>query len=265
MSGAPDQWITPRWPAAGNVRALITTRTGGVSTGVYAATGGAGGMNLGLGSGDAPNAVTENRARLARWLPGPPRWLRQVHGAGVVEADAVTAPVDADAAFTATPGVVAGVLVADCMPVLLAERSGRCIGIAHAGWRGLAAGVVQRTVRAMRARLADPAAEVFAYLGPAIGPRHFEVGPEVLDAFAQALPRAADAFVAHGAKYRADLFALGRQALEEVGVTRVFGAGDCTFSDAHRFYSFRRDGVTGRHAAVIWLAPGGESGADASA
>jgi YfiH family protein len=149
--------------------------------------------------------------------------------------------------------------------VLLAERLGRCVGIAHAGWRGLAAGVVQGTARAMRTRLAEAAAELVAYLGPAIGPRHFEVGPEVLDAFTRALPGAAEAFVAHGSRHRADLFALARQALGQVGVTHVFGADDCTFSDAARFYSYRRDGVTGRHAAVIWLEPQSERHNHASA
>lgn len=254
MTGIPAEWIIPAWPAPARVRALITTRAGGVSAGVYDTCSGTGGLNLGLAAGDAPSAVHENRARLAVHLPSPPRWLRQVHGAGVVEADRVESPVDADAAFSTTPGVVAAVMVADCMPVLLAERAGRCVGVAHAGWRGLAAGVVQATVRAMRARLNDPAAQFIAYLGPAIGPAHFEVGAEVMEAFTRTLPHAASAFVTYGNKYRADLFKLGRQALAAVGVTTVYSGDDCTYSDATRFYSYRRDGTTGRHAALIWLA-----------
>ena len=254
MNEMPSDWIVPTWPAPRNVRSFITTRAGGVSTGVYDTRSQTGGLNLGLGAADAPSAVHENRARLTQHLPSDPRWLRQVHGAGVVEADRVDAPVDADAAFTATRGVVAAVMIADCMPVLIADRAGRCVGVAHAGWRGLAAGVVQSTVRAMRVKLDDPAAEFVAYLGPAIGPAHFQVGAEVLDVFTRALPRAADAFVADGTKYRADLFMLGRQTLAAVGVTAVYGGDDCTYSDPARFYSYRRDGITGRHAAVIWLA-----------
>jgi YfiH family protein len=255
MNEIPSDWIVPSWPAPRRVRALITTRAGGVSTGVYDTPDRAGGLNLGLGAADVPSAVEENRSRLTRHLPAAPRWLRQVHGAGVVEADRVDAPFDADAAFTATPGVVAAVMIADCMPVLFAERSGRCVGIAHAGWRGLAAGVFQATVRAMRVKLGDPAAEFVAYLGPAIGPRHFEVGGEVLEAFGRTLPHAGDAFVADGGKHRADLFKLARQALAAVGVGAVYGGGDCTYSDPTRFYSHRRDGATGRHGALIWLAP----------
>jgi hypothetical protein len=256
MSGTRAPWLMPDWPAPARVRALITTRPGGVSTGPWGAPPrGSGGLNLGFLSGDAPEAVRENRARLRAVLGAEPRWLKQVHGATVVRADDVVAPVEADASYTSSPGVVAAVMVADCMPVLLADVKGRCVGVAHAGWRGLAAGVIQATARAMRAAIGDPGAELVAYLGPAIGPVHFEVGPEVLKAMAHGLPRAAEAFFPRREKYTADLFALGRQALGEVGVSRVFGGGECTYSDPGRFYSFRRDGVTGRHAALVWIDP----------
>jgi YfiH family protein len=249
-------WIAPGWPAPRRVRALITTRTGGVSKGPWGGVpGGEGGLNLGFLSGDAPESVRENRARLRAALPAEPRWLRQVHGAAVVPADRVEAPEEADAAYTCTPGVVAVVMVADCMPVLLADARGRCVGVAHAGWRGVAAGVIQTTVLAMREAIGDPAAELIAYLGPAIGPAHFEVGPEVLEAMARALPRADECFFPRGEKYMADLFALGRQALAQVEVSRVFGGADCTYSEPARFYSFRRDRVTGRHAALVWIDP----------
>lgn len=254
MSTLDPQWITPRWPVPRHVRSVITTRAGGVSAGPYGAPpNGAGGMNLGFGSGDAPDAVRANRERLRKVLPAVPRWLKQVHGATVVTADDVTEPIEADAAVTATPGVVAVVMIADCMPVLLADAQGRCIGAAHAGWRGLAAGVIQATAAAMRSRLGDPEAELIAYLGPAIGPAHFEVGPEVLDAMRVTLPDAAAGFTRHGEKFLADLFVLGRQALAQAGVGSVHGSLDCTYSDPARFYSFRRDRVTGRHAALLWL------------
>ena len=256
MTGVDPGWILPDWPAPARVRALITTRTGGVSTGPWGVPPRCeGGLNLGLLSGDAPESVVGNRARLRAALPSDPRWLKQVHGATVVCADRTAAPVEADAAYASTPGVVAVVTVADCMPVLLADARGRCVGVAHAGWRGLAAGVIQATARAMREATGDPAAELIAYLGPAIGPAHFEVGPEVLEAMARALPRAEEAFFPRGEKYMADLFALGRQALAEVGVGQVFGGRDCTFSDPARYYSFRRDRVTGRHAALVWIDP----------
>lgn len=254
MNAAPPDWIRPDWPVAGHVRALITTRQGGVSAGPYGVPPqGRGGMNLGFGSGDLPEAVSENRARLRQLLPSEPRWLKQVHGAAAVAAEQVTAPVDADASFTSTPGVVAAVMVADCMPVLLADAAGRCVGVAHAGWRGLAAGVIQALAAAMRDRLGDPTAELIAYLGPAIGPSHFEVGGEVLEAMARSLPDAPSCFVARGDKYLASLFALGRQALAQAGIFRVHGRFECTYSDPGRYYSFRRDRVTGRHAALAWL------------
>lgn len=264
MTGFDARWLEPDWPAPARVRAVITTRAGGVSKGPWGMPPlGEGGLNLGLLSGDAPEAVRENRARLRSALPAEPRWLKQVHGATAVCADGVTAPVPADASHTSTPGVVAAVMVADCLPVLLAAADGRCVGVAHAGWRGLAAGVIQATAGAMRDALGDPTAELIAYLGPAIGPSHFEVGPEVLQAMARDLPRAKEAFVPRGEKYMADLFALGRQALHEVGVNRVFGGQDCTFSDPARYYSFRRDGVTGRHAALVWIDPRSDLSDDA--
>lgn len=256
MTSAETAWIVPSWQAAPGVRGLITTRGGGVSRGPWGVPpAGEGGMNLGLGAGDAPEAVGENRRRLRALLPSEPRWLKQVHGATVVRADDVVQPVEADAAYTTTPGVVAVVMVADCLPVLLADVQGRCVGVAHAGWRGLAAGVIQATVGAMRAALGTPEAELRAYLGPAIGPARFEVGAEVLDAMRVHLPGARAAFRPHGAKYLADLFALGRQALHAVGVERVAGGSDCTYEDAKRFYSYRRDGVTGRHGAMVWIDP----------
>ncbi|MEP6609623.1 MAG: peptidoglycan editing factor PgeF [Burkholderiaceae bacterium] len=248
-----EHWIRPDWPAPPNVGSLITTRAGGVSRGPYGARPNlGGGMNIGLSCGDAFADVVANRTLLRALLPAEPRWLNQVHGAAVVDAAEVSPDCAADASFTDAPSVVCAVAIADCMPVLLADSSGRCVGIAHAGWRGLAAGVIQAAARAIRERLGDDHAELLAYLGPAIGPRHFEVGAEVLYAMQVQLPDASNAFVADADKYRADLFALGRQALRQVGVDRIYGGHDCTFSDATRFYSFRRQRPTGRHAALIW-------------
>lgn len=248
------QWIRPDWPAPPNVHAIITTRGGGVSRGSYGVPPHQqGGMNIGLGSGDDPADVTANRALLRASLPSDPRWLSQVHGAVVVDAAQGDACSKADASFTTAANVVCVVSIADCMPVLMTDAAGRSVAVAHAGWRGLAAGVIQAMVKLMRANLKDPSAELIAYLGPAIGPSHFEVGAEVLDAMQVALPDARRAFSAQPeGKYLADLFELGRQALDQVGVTRIYGGHDCTFSDSTRFYSFRRDRITGRHAALIW-------------
>jgi YfiH family protein len=263
---APD-WIVPDWPAPIGVRALMTTRSGGVSAPPWgAAPGVGGGMNLGLNSGDALSNVQANRARLRAVVPtllpalltSEPAWLTQVHGAAVVEAEAVggTAPT-ADASTALAADAVCAVLVADCLPVLFADAAGRGVAAAHAGWRGLAAGVLQATVTRLRQRIAastcDAQADVIAWIGPAIGPSRFEVGPEVLLAMQQTLPEAARAFTpSAGGKHHADLSVLARQALAQCGVVRVYGGGMCTASDARRFYSFRRDGPTGRHAALIW-------------
>jgi YfiH family protein len=249
--------MVPNWPAPGCVRAFMTTRAGGTSHGPYDAGTGSGagnGMNLGRSTGDDLERVEANRARLRRSLPAEPRWLRQVHGATVVDAAQVASGVEADASFTVEADVVCVVSVADCMPVLLADAAGRGVAAAHAGWRGLAAGVIQNTAQALRVRIGDPGASILAWLGPAIGPTRFEVGPEVRTAMSARLPRATEAFAPQAdGKFLADLGALARQALAQVGVSAVHGGAHCTHLQSHRFYSFRRDRTTGRHAALIWL------------
>ena len=241
---APADWIVPEWPAPSRVRALITTRSGGVSAGPYAS------FNLGELTDDAPEAVSENKRRLGALLPSAPRWLRQVHGNVVLEADTVSAPIQADASHTRSAGTVCAVKIADCMPVLICDRQGEAVGIAHAGWRGLSQGVVENTVRAMGI---DPA-KLLAYLGPAIGPRAFEVGDDVYESFCGSDHEARAGFrPLRPGKWLADLFTLGRQRLERAGVTAVFGGGTCTFADPARFFSHRRDRITGRMAALIWM------------
>lgn len=244
----PD-WIVPDWDVPARVRAIVTTRAGGVSTGPYL------GLNLGRSTGDDPEHVNRNRELLRAAVPAELRWLRQAHGATVVDAAQVAAPVEADASYAVEPNVLCVVSVADCLPVFLADRQGRAVAVAHAGWRGLAAGVLQATAHALRARLGEADARVQAWVGPGIGPAHFEVGADVLDAMERTLARAREAFApVAGGKFRADLPALARQALAQVGVTDVGGGTLCTYSEPSRFYSFRRDRITGRHAAVIWLA-----------
>lgn len=244
MKAPHPDWIVPDWPVPANVKALITTRAGGISTGPFAS------FNLGLRTGDDPQAVAANRDRLNALLPQQPRWLRQVHGATVVEADALAGTPEADAGIARRPGTVCAVLVADCIPVLLADRAGTTVAIAHAGWRGLAGGVIENTARQMAV---DPRG-LLAYLGPGIGPGAFEVGAEVRDAFLARDADAAAAFTPHAAgKWLADLFLLARQRLRHAGVGEIHGGTWCTYSDARRFYSYRRERTTGRMAAVIWL------------
>lgn len=240
----PDDWIIPDWPVPARVKSLITSRNGGSSRGPYAS------MNLGQRVNDHPEAIAANRRLLRQFLPAEPKWLDQVHGNRVVQAEAVLAPVPADASLATSPGCVSVITIADCLPVLFAERSGACVAAAHAGWRGLAAGVLENTVHALGA----PPRDLLAYLGPAIGPAAFEVGDEVRAAFVAVDPAAALAFAPHRpGKWLADLFLLARQRLAAVGVTDVFGGGQCTYSDPVRFFSHRRDKVSGRMAALVWL------------
>lgn len=240
-----SDWIVPEWPAPARVRSLLTTRHGGISRGVYAS------LNLGDHVGDDPLAVAENR-RLATRLSAPPLWLNQVHGVCVIDAAQGVSmpPPEADASFSRRPGVACAVMTADCLPVLLCDQSGTVVAAAHAGWRGLHAGILERTVEAM----ACPGAALLAYLGPAIGPQAFEVGDEVRAAFVGVDQEAEDAFRPHGGKWLADLYLLARQRFARLGVTAVFGGGYCTVGEPGRFFSYRRDGVTGRMASMIWLA-----------
>ncbi len=243
MNGEPDL-IEPDWPAPPGVRAAFTLRTGGVSRPPYAT------FNCAAHVGDAPQAVEHNRAALrARLgLPAEPGWLEQVHGSHVVTlCGAALEP--ADGAVTDERGRVCVVQVADCLPVLFAARDGSAVGAAHAGWRGLAGGVLESTVGALG--IAPPA--LLAWLGPAIGPQHFEVGEEVRTAFMRTDPGAAAAFAPNArGRWQCDLYALARQRLAALGVTQVYGGGWCTYADAAKFFSYRRDGRCGRMAALIW-------------
>ncbi|MBW4052986.1 MAG: peptidoglycan editing factor PgeF [Proteobacteria bacterium] len=247
MSG-PDT-IIPNWPAPAGIRAAFTLRSGGVSQPPFDT------FNIAAHVEDDPRAVAENRAllraRLA--LPAEPAWLEQVHGRRVADLDALPtldSPGPADAALTRSPGRICAIQVADCMPVLFAAADGSAVGAAHAGWRGLAGGVLQATVGAMN----TPPAELLAWLGPAIGQAHFEVGDEVRAAFLDGDPGAAGAFVANPrGRWQCDLYALARRKLAALGVQSVHGGGWCTYAEPGRFFSYRRDGRCGRMAAVIWI------------
>ena len=246
-----SEWeiIAPDWPAPARVRSAFTLRTGGVSVSPYDS------LNLGVHVGDAGDAVAENRRRVRErlGLPAEPVWLQQVHGIEVADLDVRQPGVPqprADAAVTRTPGRVCVIQVADCMPVLFAARDGSAVGAAHAGWRGLAGGVLEETVR----KLAVPPQQLIAWLGPTIGQGHFEVGDDVRSAFVLCDPAAASAFETNArGRWQCDLYALARRRLSALGVQDVFGGGWCTYADAARFFSFRRDGQCGRMAALIWM------------
>ncbi len=248
--GAAFEVIAPDWPAPPGVRAAFTLRMGGVSAAPFDS------LNVGAHVGDADAAVTENRRRVRAQLrlPAEPLWLEQVHGIEVADLDAARggAPhLTADAAIARRAASVCAIQVADCMPVLFAARDGCAVAAAHAGWRGLAAGVLEATL----ARLAVAPAGLIAWLGPAIGAAHFEVGGEVRAAFLAHDAAAAAAFTVNTrGRWQCDLNALVRRRLSAAGVTAVFGGGRCTYSDPLRFFSYRRAGRCGRMAALIWLA-----------
>lgn len=239
-TNARPEFITPDWPAPPGVRALATTRAGGCSVGPWT------GLNLGAHVGDDAQAVARNRALLvaSAGLPELPLWLTQVHGTAVVDADAPP-DVTADARHTARRGAVCVVLSADCLPLLLCDTDGTEVAAVHCGWRGLADGMVAAAV----ARFAAPPARLLAWLGPAIGAAAYQVGPELVTRFA---PAARGAFGPGARGLTLDLGAAARALLAQAGVTRVYGGHWCTASDAARFYSYRRDGVTGRMATLIW-------------
>ena len=240
-----NEAYVPDWEIPANVRALQTTRMGGVSGAPWNS------FNLGDHVGDATDAVAANRALLRRKLPGDPFWLKQVHGTVAVDVDKWPKNNEGDAAYSRQPGNVCAVMTADCLPVLFCDRHGSVVAAAHAGWRGLAAGVLERTVEAMQVVPED----ILAWLGPAIGPTRFEVGGEVRDAFVAGDPAASLAFAPRpdDGKWLCDIYRLARQRLQRLGITATSGGDACTVREGEIFFSYRRDGVTGRMASLIWL------------
>ena len=238
-------FLSPVWPAPENVRALVTTRQGGVSEGVFSS------LNVGAHVGDVAEHVAENRARVQSAVSVPLAYLNQTHSPDVVQAaESVSSALDADASVDRSGKAACAVMTADCLPVLFCDRAGTVVAAAHAGWRGLAAGVLENTVAAMQA---DPA-DILAWFGPAIGPDAFEVGQDVWDAFCRKLPEAKTAFRSIGeGKYLADIYALARLTLAKIGVTAVYGGEHCTVLERNNFFSYRRDGQTGRMVSLIWL------------
>ncbi len=251
MMDKTPQFIVPHWPAPDGVKVAITTRIGGVSRSPFDS------CNLGGHVGDDPQAVAANRAAVSRVLELPQQiqWLEQIHSNKVVEAGDGERVLTADGVYTQQANRVCAVLTADCLPVFLCSANGQQVGVFHAGWRGLAGGILREAV----ARFENPA-QVLAYLGPAIGPTAFEVGIDVLEAFFETAQSPAHADVVAGAfkpgkkplRFMADLYQLARAELSALGVTAVYGGEYCTYSDSARFYSFRRDGKTGRMASLIW-------------
>ncbi len=245
MSGI--EIIEPDWPAPPCVHAAFTLRVGGVSTGPFAS------LNLGAQVGDGPEAVAENRLRVRQrlHLPADPTWLQQIHGTVIADLDEGGVRGPADAAMTRRSDRVCVIQVADCVPVLFAALDGSAVAAAHAGWRGLSAGVLESTVRS----LGTEARQLCAWLGPGIGPRHFEVGDDVHAAFLAGDSAAGADFQANArGRWQCDLLALVRRRLSKLGVSEISGGNHCTYAEPERFFSYRRDGQCGRMAALVWLA-----------
>jgi YfiH family protein len=236
-------WLIPDWPAPATIKSCVTTRAGGVSLAPFDS------FNLGDHVDDDPRAVAANRLYLTSHLAVQPAWLSQVHGIDVAHADPLHV-VAADASWTDTPNVACTIMTADCLPVLFCDRAGTRVAAAHGGWRGLAAGILEATVDRMQA----PGSEIIVWLGPAIGPKAFEVGPEVREAFMGTHPETIEAFVPsiNDGRFMADIYALARLRLAACGVTAVYGGGLCTVTDP-RFYSYRRSARTGRFASLVWI------------
>ena len=243
---AVGQYIIPDWPVAAHVKSVITTRYGGASRGCYA------GFNVADHVGDDADTVAANRKQLAQdlELPGEPLWLEQVHGTRVVDAGGAQPGEQADGSFTHTRNRVCAVMTADCLPLLLCDKSGSRVAALHAGWRGLAAGIIERGME----QLAVPGEELIVYLGPAIGPSVFEVGDEVREQFCRQDDVAAEAFRKAGPnKWLADIYLLARQRLHQRHVSQIYGGGRCTYTEAAEFFSYRRDGQCGRMVSMVWM------------
>ena len=246
MKREQTDWLTPDWPAPQNIKAITTTRTGGVSQAPFDS------MNLGDHVGDDPNAVRQNRQILADTLglSKSPIWLNQIHSDLVSNLDDPQPLIDADAATTTTKGQACVVMTADCLPVLFCNKAGTVVAASHAGWRGLHASILEKTVAAMN----SPAEEIIAWLGPAIGSTAFEVGGEVRQAFMDVQKQAEQAFTAKdNGKWLADIYLLAKQRLNAIGVKQIYGGGECTYSNKQRYYSYRKAAKTGRMASLVWM------------
>lgn len=243
MNNLATTFITPNWPAPANVKALQTTRQGGVSDEPYNS------LNVGEHVKDNAMAVAKNRQLLNAYLPSEPVWLNQVHGVRVLDAALSSCLENADASFTKKNNVVCVTMTADCLPVLLCDTHGTVVAAVHAGWRSLCDGVIEATVASMQI----DGALLMAWLGPAIGPKAFEVGSEVRAQFIAQDAQAESAFKPKADKWLGDLYQIATQRLNRLGVTNIYGGGECTYTDSERFFSFRRDGDTGRMASLIWL------------
>jgi polyphenol oxidase len=235
--------IIPNWPAPANIKALQTTRNGGISLAPYNS------LNLGSHVHDDPLHVAHNRQLLSQFAPSEPVWLNQVHGVNVVDAANTACIPDADASYTNCKNVVCVTMTADCLPILICDTAGTLVASIHAGWRSLCDGVIEATIAKLPAKPAD----LMAWLGPAIGPNAFEVGVEVREQFIAKDAKAELAFKKHGDKYLADIYQIATQRLNSLGVTQIYGGGCCTFTEKENFFSFRRDGATGRMATIVWL------------
>ena len=252
-SDLQSTFIIPIWPAPANVKALQTTRNGGISATPY------NNLNLGSHVADNPIHVAQNRQILSKFLPSEPVWLNQTHSISVVDAANSSCLPDADASYSNRKNVVCVTMTADCLPILLCDTAGTLVTSIHAGWRGLCDGIIEATLFQLQTNSTNlnhanlQASDIMAWLGPAIGPNKFEVGGEVRAQFMEKDAHAESAFVAHGDKYLCDLYKIAKQRLNNLGITQIYGGDLCTFSDKARFFSFRRDGNTGRMGSFIWL------------
>jgi purine-nucleoside/S-methyl-5'-thioadenosine phosphorylase / adenosine deaminase len=241
-----DDLIIPNWPAPNNIKAVSTTRHSGFSLAPYAQ------LNLGSHVGDDPQLVDQNREYITQSanLPEEPRWLEQIHGTTIINSQHWQQDIKADAIFSLQVSHVCAVMTADCLPILLCNQQGNIVAAIHAGWRGLAAGIIEKIIQTFSC---DPS-EIMVWLGPAIGPTQFEVGPEVYDLFVANDPTSSEAFkIKDPQHYLADIYLLARQRLQKNNVHKVFGGDFCTVSEKERFFSYRRDGITGRMASMIWI------------
>lgn len=252
-SDLQSTFIIPNWPAPANVKALQTTRNGGISPAPYNS------LNLGEHVKDNPLHVAQNRQLLSQFVPSEPVWLNQVHGVGVIDAANTSCAPSADASYAMRKNVVCVTMTADCLPILLCDQAGTAVASIHAGWRSLCDGVIEATVKQMPVG----SSQLMAWLGPAIGPNAFEVGGEVRAQFMAKDAKAEFAFKKHGDnqeqdKWLANIYKIATQRLNSLGIAQVYGSGQdehwCTFTDKEKFFSFRRDGATGRMATLIWLA-----------